>query len=448
MRVALFTPLSPLKTAIADHSEGLLPHLSKLVDIDLYIDDNYHPNNPEITKHFTIRSFHEFPSRADQYDALLYAMGDHAGFHGYMYPLLQQFPGVVILHDTTLHRAIIHLTSALSKPELYLKELRYAYGIADISIAQRILSGFGETLVKRYPLFERVVDHSLGIIVHNEHARQQVLCYCPEAQVTQINQHFFLPPGYEDCTLDMGALRAQWGLEGRFVIGSCGILVPDKRIDICLRAFTRFLTHHPDAAYFFVGNYPARYDLPGIIHKYDLDDHVRITGWMDPIAFTQHMQLLDLGVHLRYPHIGGTPFTPFRMMGLGIPTLISDIEPLADLPEGTCVKVMPDEFEEETLFELFSELADNEGLRCQIGENGAHWIREHHDAAQIAAQYIQVIENAISGFTSRRPFHGKTNHATTYLIQETADLIYNLGISLQDDESLQFFADAVLNKLT
>ena len=289
MRIAFFTPLSPLKTAIADHSEGLLPHLAKLADVDLYIDDNYRPDNPEIIKHFTIRNFHEFPSRAEQYDAMLYAVGDHAGFHGYMYPLLQQFPGVVILHDTTLHRAMIHMAFMASKPELYLQELQYAYGLTNSSIAHRVLSGFGEALVKHYPLFERVVDHSLGVIVHNEHARRQVLHYCPKAQVTQINQHFFLPPGFADRPVDMNALRTQWGLEGRFVIGSCGILVPEKRIDNCLRAFTRFLDHHPDAVYFFVGNYPSNYDLPGIIHNYGLDDHVRITGWMDPIAFTQHM---------------------------------------------------------------------------------------------------------------------------------------------------------------
>ena len=133
-----------------------------------------------------------------------------------------------------------------------------------------------------------------------------------------------------------------------------------------------------------------------MIHELGLEKHVVLTGWMDPVSFTQHMYLLDIGIHLRYPHIGGTPFTPIRLMGLGIPTLLSDIEPLAELPEGVCAKIAPDEFEEDTLCALLTYLADHEDVRRQLGENGARWIRENHDAGRIAAQYIAAIEEAVT----------------------------------------------------
>ena len=395
MHIAFFTPLSPLHSALADHSEGLLPSLAELADVDLFIDDGYTPSNPEITGRFAIYSFRDFCRRAGQYDAVLYAMGDNATYHGYIYEMLQRFPGVVMLHDTTLHRTMINLAFQQGRPEMYLQAMRDAYGVADIRIAQRVVSGHGEAYVKRYPLFERVVNSSLGVIVYNGHARRQVLRHCPNARVTHINYHFFLPPGFPDRT-DVAAMRTRWGLDGRFVVGSCGIFVPHKRLDSCLRAFARLREGHPEAAYLLVGSHPHDYDLPGLIQRLGLDGHVVLTGWMDPVRFTQHMYLLDIGIHLRYPHIGGTPFTPIRLMGLGVPTLISDIEPLAEFPEGVCAKVAPDEFEEDTLLALLTYLADHEDVRQQLGENGVHWIRKHHDAGRIAGEHIAAIEAALS----------------------------------------------------
>lgn len=395
MYIAFFTPLSPLHTALADHSEGLLPHLAELADVDLFIGDGYTPTNPEITDRFAIYNFRDFSHRAGRYDAALYAMGDNATLHGYIYEMLQQFPGVVMLHDTTLHRTMINLAFQQGRSEMYLQQMRDAYGVADIRIAQRIASGYGEGYVRRYPLFERVVNSSLGVIVYNGHARRQVLRHCPNARVTHINYHFFLPPGFPAHT-DVAALHRRWSLEGRFVVGSCGIFVPPKRLDSCLHAFARFRERHPKAAYLLVGGHPPDYDLPGLIHRMGLEEHVVLTGWMDPVHFTQHMYLLDIGIHLRYPHIGGTPFTPIRLMGLGIPTLISDIEPLAEFPEGVCAKVAPDEFEEDTLLALLTYLADHEDVRQSLGQNGARWIREHHDASRIAAEHIAAIERAIT----------------------------------------------------
>jgi glycosyltransferase involved in cell wall biosynthesis len=393
MRIAFFTPLSPLHTAVADHSEGLLPYLAELVDVDLFIDEGYTPSSPEIADRFAIYDYRDFPARSGRYDAVLYAMGSNAGFHGYIYDTLLQFPGLVILHDTLLHRTIINLTIDRGRPEAYLEEMRHAYGLADFRIAARIESGYGDEYARRYPLFERLVDASLGVIVHNDHARQRILCSRPRARVIQINQHFFLPPGFPAQT-DAATLRRRWDLEGRFVVGSFGLFVPDKRLDVCLRAFARFRERHPEAAYLLVGQQARDYDLPGLIHGLGLDDHVVLTGWMDPVPFTQHMHLLDAGIHLRYPHVGGTPFTPIRLMGLGVPTLLSDIEPLAGLPEGTCAKIAPDEFEEDTLLALLTYLADHEDVRRQLGQHGADWIRGHHDAAQIAAQYVAALEQS------------------------------------------------------
>ncbi len=446
MRIAFFTPLSPLHTAVADHSESLLPHLAQLADVDLYIDDGYCPTNPAIAGRFAIHSYRRFRPHAGQYDAVLYAMGDDARFHNYVYEAMQQFPGIVILHDTTLHRTMINRALRSLDPEQYLREMRYAYGMADFHMAWQVISGFGAEYATKYPLFERVVDRSLGVIVHNAYAAHQVLRYCPNARVVQVNQHFFLPPDWPQDT-DLNELRlqlrARLGLGARFVIGSFGLFVPDKRLDTCLRAFARLRERHPEAAYLLVGSHPKGYDLPRLVRDLGLGQHVLLTGWKDPVPFTQHMCLLDVGVHLRYPHVGGTPFTPIRLMGLGIATVLSDIEPLAGLPEGCCAKIAPDRFEEEALLAILTRLAEDNALRERLGEAGAEWIRLHHDPRIVARRYVENIQRFVS--TAAMDTRDRAaEHRAHYLIREAAAFAVAAGIHEQDDTFLQSLARLIL----
>jgi glycosyltransferase involved in cell wall biosynthesis len=446
MRIAFFTPLSPLHTAIADHSEGLLPHMAELAEIDLYIDEGYAPANREIAHRFAIRRFHEFPLHSDRYDAVLYAVGDDARFHKTIYEMSQHIPGVAILHDSTLHRMLINLALRAADPDIYVREMRYAYGCGDFDTAWRVIAGFGEEQVTRYPLFERLVDRSLGVIVHNEQARRTVLNRCPGAGVRQINQHFFLPPGMPGHA-DTTELRARLGLDDRFVVGSLGLFVGAKRLDACLRAFARFRECHPQSVYLLVGSHPKGYDLPKLIRDLGLDGHVVLTGWMEPVAFTQHMYLLDVAIHLRYPHIGGTPFTPIRLMGLGIPTLLSDIAPLQGFPEGTCAKIPVGEYEEETIFRVLCYLAEHEPARRQLGRNGARWIAEHHDAARLAAQYLDAIRSFAQRTSMSSPLDSQREHRARYLVRELAAWARCLGRG-EDDAFLTSLAGSLARETT
>ncbi len=392
LRLAFFTPLSPLKTAVADHSAGLLPAMARHADIDLYIDDGYQPDGP-VPFQTAIYNHREFLARAGEYDAVLYAMGDNVDYHKYIYDMLQQVPGIVILHDVTLHRFMIDRTLRAGDNDGYVREMEYAYGSGDLRTAQQILAGYGQMLVTQYPLIERVVDLAQGVIVHNNYARREVLKRRAGARVTCIGQHFFLPPGFPT-EVDRATLRAEMGLADRFVIASFGIFVPDKRLDSCLEAFARFVVKHPEAVYLFVGDYMA-YDLPRKAQSLGLGDRVIVTGWLDSVRFTELMFITDVGVHLRFPHIGGTPFSPIRLLGLGVPTILSEIEPLDELPEGCCSKVPPDEWEQDTLLAYLELLADHPEIRHQLGENGRRFMETYHNVDRIAQQYLAFIDETV-----------------------------------------------------
>jgi glycosyltransferase involved in cell wall biosynthesis len=396
VRIAFFTPLSPLRSALADYGEGMALALASLPDVkvDLFIDHNYKPDNPVMVEQFQIYSYSKFASRAGQYDLCLYSVGDQSRYHGYIFPFIHRYPGIVILNDLTLHRSIMQSTLGQGNARAYLDELAYAYGLKDLCLANQIIAGEGDHLVLEYPLFERVVDSSLGVIVQNQYARRQILARRPQAQVACIPYPFFMPPGFPD--FDLAGARAQqradMGLDDDFVIGSFGIFVPNKHLEDCLNAFAHLVHQHPRSKYILGGFAAADYDLAGYIRALGLERQIILTGWAPPPQFAKSMFALDMGIHLRYPHIGGTPYTPIRLMGLGVCTIVSDIEPLAELPQGACVKVAPDEYQQDTLVTLLAYLVNLPDFRQQISDNGRQFIARHHNVGDIARRYVTFME--------------------------------------------------------
>ncbi len=434
MRIAFFTPLAPLQTASADLMEGLLPHLVKYAQIDLFIDDGYGPINPLILARSKVYNYREFPTRAEDYDLTVYVIGNNPDFHGYMYDILQRYPGVVIIHDLILHHFIVGLTLARGDMEGYLSEMRSAYGEEGVRAAQRVIAGEHGDIYAAYPLVERFVDASLGVIVTNDFAMREVSARRPNAHVVCIYHHFFLPYGFPN-QVDAKALRAQLGLEDRFVLATFGIFIPPKRLDVCLRVFSRFLATHPDAVYLLVGSHSPHYDVPGMIRNLGLEGKVVLTGWMEPIPFVKQMFVPDIAIHLRYPDIGGTPYTPVRLLGLGVPTILSDIESVAEIPEGCCAKIPPDVYEEETLLATLEYLAAHEDVRRKMGENGRQLIEENHSCDKIARQYIDFFEE-IQASSTYPP--SPSNGVRAYdqdLVREVAAALAEWGVT-EDDEAL------------
>jgi hypothetical protein len=148
----------------------------------------------------------------------------------------------------------------------------------------------------------------------------------------------------------------------------------------------------------------------------------------------------DLAIHLRYPHIGGTPYTPIRLMGLGVPTIISDIEPLAEIPADACARIEVDELEEYVLAGVLSFLADHPEVRRQMADSGRRYVREHHDPRRIATAIIDFI-----GHVRDRPVYTAARPAgyDVDLLREVAATLAGWGVTEADDAWLRPVAEAL-----
>ncbi|WP_420629575.1 hypothetical protein [Candidatus Leptofilum sp.] len=398
MQIAIFTPLPPIQSALADFAEGLIRGLATLPDVtalDIFVSGDYAPEASFISDKITIRPHTNFPARQADYDATVYSLGDNGRFHGYMLDYVHRFPGIVILNDTTLHRCILAATVGQNNPQAYVDELLYAYRDDAAHIAQQISAGLGNEVLLRFPLIERILDSSQSVIVQNHFAESQVLAIRPSSHTNVIPYPYFLPSELNNA--DPAKLRDQqrtaFGFApDSFVVGSFGIFVPNKHLRACLAAFKEVTRHTPQTHYFLGGFAADSYDLTGEIKQMGLEGQVHMSGWQPPATFVQQMFALDVGIHLRHPHIGGTPYTPIRLMGLGIATLTSDIEPLQDLPQGSCLKIAPDDYAEAMLTELLHQLAVDTSFRELVAENGRSFIQQHHHLDNIARQYVRFFQ--------------------------------------------------------
>ncbi len=406
-RLAMFSPLSPVQSAIADYTEGLLPGLARHFDITAVTTGDYTPTHPifqpDAQPRIPCIGYDEFQRRADEFDLILYQLGDEAKIHGYMFDAIPRYPGVVVLHDLVLHHAIVGLTLARGDVDGYIAEMCYAYGEQGRLLAQEVIAGNGDAIFSRYPLVERTLDNCLGVIVHNNYVRDRVRGLRPELPVQRIVQPFFLPTGFPP-DFDGAAFRRQLGLDGRPVVASFGFFVPDKRLGLTLRAFKRLLRRHPAAIYLLVGGHSPYYDLNAELSAMGLGGRVRLTGWQTSVPFVRHMFAADVAVHLRYPHIGGTPYTPIRLLGLGVPTIVSDIEPLAELPADAVVRIKPDDPDEEAmLFSAMDYLLIRRDVAQAMAANGRRYVAADHDLAAVTQQFVEFLRPFAGAKAERRP---------------------------------------------
>lgn len=387
MRLAWFSPLPPQRSGIADYSAELLPHLAEHLELELFVDEGVKVE-AEIRGRFPVHGDRAFPEMWERgrFDAVLYHMGNNANYHVRAWQTMVRYPGVVVLHEAMLHHLVRGMTLSRGDLDGYVEEMRYAYGRTGQALARRSVDTGIPLDVWSYPLFERVVDSSLALIVHNGFTRQRVLASRPLTRISLVPHHVSLG---DLESMDVASARAALGIPPEaFVLASYGYITPVKRLEVSLRAFARLRQERPDALYLLVGEVSPHYELPA------LPDGVVLVGRTELDDFLRYMVAADVAVNLRYPTAGETSGTLIRLLGLGKPVIVSNLGAFAEIPDGACAKVDLDESEEELLLAYVRRLAEDGELRRRMGENARRYAAPHTPAASARA-YAEVVRSVV-----------------------------------------------------
>jgi glycosyltransferase involved in cell wall biosynthesis len=452
LRVAYASPLPPQQTGIADYSAELLPHLAEHLELELFTEEP-HRVIPVLADRFPIHNLKTLPERAGRYDAVLYQLGNSADYHGRIYKILQEIPGVVVLHEYVLHHLVRGLTLVRGDAAgyaAYLEEMRYAYGRSGLALAKRSLDTGIPVDVWGYPLFERAVDSARGVIVHSETTRRRVLKSRPETPIAKVPHHLSLDGLPGAAALTREAARETLGLpRDAFLVASFGFITPVKRLDVALRAFARLRREVPDARYLLVGDVSPYYDLDAIL-KPELQEGAVKVGHTELPDFLRYMVAADVAVNLRYPSAGETSGTVVRLLGLGRAVVVSDDGTFSEIPDDCCAKVPLDETEEETLFAYLQLLYREEALREEMAENARRHMAENATLAGSARGYADFVKEIVA--TKAAPFRPapplapySTDDVLTDLLTELTAEASDLGVGEGDEELLAGLAEVVVD---
>lgn len=387
MKAAYFTPLPPIQSGISYYSEDLLPYLSKYLDVDIFIDD-YEPVN-RLREKFRIYSYKDFESRYTQgeYEVILYHVGNNP-YHFYLYPFLIKYPGITILHDYVLHHFFGGITLAKGDIEGYIEEFRYNYGEIGEELANLRLRGIWTDLQQFiYPFNKRVIDSSLGIIVHSNYIKRKI----EEYKITDIRKINMGIPFIDIPILNKGNAKEKLGITyDTFVISSFGFATPIKQVDLTLKAFRYLIEEVPNSIFLIVGEIQDNriYEL---IQELQLEKYVKIKGFVPEEDFKDYILATDIAVNLRYPTAGETSATLLRIMEMGVPVIVSNYCQFAEIPDDCCAKVNIGKDELDNLCHAMGQLAASKWLRKGIGEKAREYVARNCTLEDAAKAYYDFI---------------------------------------------------------
>jgi glycosyltransferase involved in cell wall biosynthesis len=357
---------------------------------------------------------------AKGYDAVVYQMGNSPA-HAYMYDLALREPGVVVLHDVVLHhlRLWMAVNQGRARRREYADDLARLYGAAGAELARAVLRGQTPATLFDFPLVEPVIDAARAVIVHNAASAERVRALRPSARVRVVPMGVPLPqlPPRDEARARLGVAP------GTFVVVSHGHVNPYKRLDVALRAFRRLLDERPDAQFLIAGSVAPQLatSLDRQARYLGLGGRVRRLGFIAPGTVDDLLAAADCCVNLRYPSAGETSASLLRIMGAGLPVLVSDAGSFRELPDGCCAKVPVGPIEEALLAEYLITLARDEALRTSLGAAAREFVTERHSLERSAEGYLDTLGEVL-GRPLALPEGGETPAASPLVAVGTKPL--------------------------
>jgi glycosyltransferase involved in cell wall biosynthesis len=368
VKAAYVSPLPPQRSGIADYSALLQPALRERIDL-----------------HVVNRRTRVIPRDVD---AILYHIGNSAAAHGWILELLRRRPGIVVLHDFSLHHLVAELTLGKRDKEGYARALEQEAGLPGRLLAYGVAEGsvppLWETSPERFPLVGEVLSLATGLIVHSQYVERRVRERGYAGPVWRVPHPAWAPP------------ETQPALEGSFVVGCFGNLNASKRVPQVLEAFAAVKEGHPDALLILGGAVEPEIELeqrmpPGVIHE----------GRVSEERLWSLLASCDVCVSLRRPTRGETSGMAIRALSAGKPLVVSDAGWFAELPASVAAKVPVDDREAETLAAFLRRLADDRELRERMSEAAGEYARSVHGLDRVADLYAAALEEAAGGAAVR-----------------------------------------------
>ena len=377
-----FSPLPPIKTDIANYTLRIFAALQNYAEITLWTDQSSWNLKEAKVRHYQIDNL----SWADlnRADLNIYNIGNNADFHGNIWQISLQCPGLIILHDFKLHHFFYNVYYRQSKLEDYLAQMNRLYGDQGRKDAQKMWEGSLsiDYMAEKYPLTSLVLENALGVITHTKNAYYSLqqeqncpVCYIPLPYPSK-----FKP-----------IVKNSLDLAPPYKLIIFGFIDLNRRIEIFLKALSSFA----QKKHFRLDIYGQLWDQEYLcqrIQELALEELVTIHGFVEEAELDAALSKADLAINLRYPTVGEASGSQLRIWSHALPSLVTQIGWYAQL-EDTAAFVRP-EHEIEDIHQHLSNFLANPKQFWEMGQKGRKLLEEQHSPESYAKNLINFASKA------------------------------------------------------
>lgn len=386
-RIALLTPWPPQASGIADYAYDLAKVLSRqATDLAVYTTEK----SPRELRGVDIHTVNDSSCFKDlnDFDTLVYQLGNNTSFHLWMIPLLNSHPGIIHVHDLVMHHMVAWQTWLEGDSGGYLEVMERWHGSSGREKAEEALRLenylWDSDEIGDYPLSEEYLQEARGILVHSQHALAHIRRTTPHVPSFQIPQLY-----------DLQKIKEPAARLRNIVI--LGGVDPQKRVDWALDALADIkdrIEPGEKLTLKIAGSIDPR--CSSLEQRAsDLDGATLEIDFLGRVTDNQFEQLFleaDLCIALRYPTMGETSAIVSRAMQYGVPTVVNDIGWYAELP-GNIVKKLPVANCQRQLGNLLTYLINDEQAYRQWGQDCRSFAEIEFSLEDYGRHYLDICTN-------------------------------------------------------
>lgn len=402
--LAVFSIFHPRRLGIADYSDDLVEALARHFDITCYVDTGQAPD--KVAQHAEVKPHTEYRGRENH---TLFQVGNSTEL-SFLVPHLVKHGGVVTLHDACQHD-ITHpyfkahrwkfWTEVFRSLDPEARKLMFRPTLNPMKMFRDAVTVYQEHPEKRrhFSFTRFVLRHAHRVIVHSRFLEEQVRLLNTKISTDRI-PHGIHPVSPGSRAGSRRFLSDRFGVslgEDSLLFLSFGAIQVHKRIAAVLRAFKAFLAEHPDALYLLVGPRDPDYDIDADIKALGLGDRIKILDSYIPMEeVNECINASDVCFNLRWPSLGSTSGTLYKIFVAGRPVAVTSTESFADYPEDFTFPVPPpgEEDEWKQCLEVMRTAHSDPERLDEMGKSARKFANENCSWLRIAEKYAEALDRA------------------------------------------------------
>ena len=305
-------------------------------------------------------------------DMSIFQMGNNPEFHGDIWQVARRQPGVVVLHDTSLH----HFFEGIYRRELrdldrYVEVMRRYYGREGAEAALRNFASRGrenDQMAVSFPLTEHALEDARGVLVHTAQAYECLrtvlsvpICYVP------------LPFSARESSNVEGASERR---APPFRLVLFGYLGSNRRVSVILAALAA-MSEREKFSLDIYGVLGGESQIKRQLKSMRLSN-VKIHGFVSGHELNRALSSAHMAINLRNPTMGEASGSQLRIWSHALPSLVSEVGWYASLPRDTVRMVRLGEHEIPDIQRHLRDFLKQPDEFKRMGERGRmHLLAEH-----------------------------------------------------------------------